>query len=538
MVGRTLTFALIGLGAVSTALPTGDNTVKERQIFGLGPGGSSFGTGSGQGTQCIAGVPLNEQPPCILTVIGGTVNTPPKEKRFTLPPDANTDRNHAIDTLELELEALQNKKHKTQEDYEEIADIKAALQYLAGITSISAPPGTGSTFHPGKRFTLPPDANTNKQHAIDTLELQLEALQNKKHKTAEDYEDIADIKAALNYLAGITSISAPPGTGSTFHPGKRSELGAYIEQCPNLDGAELALESLLHKDRLSFQEKLIAEKLKSFLLSCGITIIKSPDGTSTTIKPSDKRDVYTPNFDLVGLEKAYEQLIQSLGTSKPSFATWLTIQHMEALLKLYGITIEQSPAGTTTTIRPGKTRRQTFTIGKQTCQLADIYSLKAALATLYAAYGPPEKAPQNIFLIEQLIVSYLTLCGQTVNGWTTLTPGNPIPGGPITPDPTTPGGPITPDPTTPGSPITPDPTTPGSPIKPSDKKRQAPISDPSALLAALQLLESKYGTYGSGTIPVPVFLIMENIVTILQDIPGVTVPGWPLLGAGSIHPSN
>jgi hypothetical protein len=204
----------------------------------------------------------------------------------------------------------------------------------------------------------------------------------------------------------------------------------------------------------------------------------------------------------------------------------MAIQHMETLLKLYGITIEKSPAGTTTTLRPG--RRQTFTIGKQTCQLSDMMGLKAALAALYSAYGPPDKAPQNIFLIEQVIVSALTLCGQTVNGWTTLTPGNPIPGGAIIPDPTTPGGAIVPD-----------PTTPGAPIKPSDK-RQAPVSDPSALLEALHLLESKYGTYGSGTIPVPIFLIMENMVTILQDIPGVAVPGWPLLGAGSttVKPSD
>ena len=472
MVGSALTFALIGLGAVSSALPAGDSAVKERQVFGIGPGGSSFGTGSGQGTPCIADVPLNEQPPCILTVIGGTI-TPPKNKRFTLPPDANTDRNHAIDTLELQLEALQNRKHKTQDDYEEMADIMAALQYLAG----------------------------------------------------------------------ITNISAPPGTGSTFHPGKRSELGAYADKCGNLEGAELALESLMQKDHLSFQETFVEEALKSYLLGCGITIVKSPDGTTTIIKPSDKRAVYSPDFDLVGLEKAYEALIQAVGTSKPSFNTWLTIQHMEALLKLYGITIEKSPAGTTTTIRPGKSRRQTFTIGKQTCQASDMYGLKAALAALYAAYGSPQKAPQNVFLIEQVIVAYLTLCGQTVPGWTTITPGNTIPGGPITPDPTipggplvpdptVPGGPITPDPTVPGGPITPDPTVPGGPIEPSDK-RQAPVSDPSTLLAALQLLESNYGAYGSGTIPVPLFLIMENMVTILQAIPGVAVPGWPSLGAGS-----
>ncbi|KAL1857636.1 hypothetical protein VTK73DRAFT_8023 [Phialemonium thermophilum] len=195
--------------------------------------------------------------------------------------------------------------------------------------------------------------------------------------------------------------------------------------------------------------------------------------------------------------------------------------------------------------------------------------LRAALAALYAAYGPPQDAPENIFLIEQVIVSALQLCGQSVSGWTTITPGNPIPGGPITPDPTQPGGPIKPDPSHSGSPIKPDPShtgggiTPdptqtggalvpnpsetGGPIQPSDRRvrradviaRQGPpISDPEALLAALQLLEDKYGTYGSGTIPVPIFLIMENIVTILQDIPNVVVPGWPILGAGSIHPSN
>jgi len=148
--------------------------------------------------------------------------------------------------------------------------------------------------------------------------------------------------------------------------------------------------------------------------------------------------------------------------------------------------------------------------------------LKAALAALLTAYGDPAKAPSNIFLIEQVIVTALQICGQSVQGWTTLTPGNPLPGGPMIPDKGVPGGAIIPD-----------PYIPGSPFKPSDK-RQVPVKDPAALLEALQLLERQYGAYGSGKIPVPIFLIMVNMVTILQDIPGVKVPGWPVLGQGSV----
>lgn len=364
MVGSALTFAIIGLGAVSSALPTGGGAVEKRQVFGLGPAGGSFGSGSTQTTTpCLTGVPRNEQPPCVVTVIPGGLN-PPK----------------------------------------------------------------------GKRFTLPPDADTDTQHVIDTLELQLEALQNEKDKTSDDLDEIADIKAALQYLAGISSISAPPGTTSTFTPGKRSDANA----CPDashLDGAEVALENLMHKGHLSSREMFLKKKLESYLLGCGITVIKSPDGTTTTIGPSTKkRDVYTADFDLAGLEKAYEQLIHAVGDTMPPFATKLVIQQIEAILKLCGITIEKFPDGTTTT---------------------------------------------------------------------------------LVPDTTVPGGAITPS-----------------------SKRQ--VSDPTALLSALQLLESEYGNYGSGTVPVPIFLIMENMVTVLQAIP-VTVPGWPVLGAGStsgIQPST
>ncbi|KAK0717915.1 hypothetical protein B0T26DRAFT_741070 [Lasiosphaeria miniovina] len=531
MVGSGLALSLLSLGT-------------ERQIWGIGEGSGTFTPGTGGIPTCLTNVPLHEQPPCILPPLSGGF-IPPKEKRsFTLPPDYGTNAKKVIEQLELELEQLQNKRHKSAQDKDDIEAIKGALKYLAGITAISAPPGTGSTFTPGKRsFSLPPDYASNTKEAIKQLEVTLVKLQNKRNKTAEDKADIQAIKAALKYLAGITSITAPSGTGSTFTPGKRQAFGlggsggSYSSKCPNLDGAELALEALLHKSSPSVQEIFVIQSLKHFLYGCGITIVKSPDGTSTTIKPSDKRDVaLTADFDVAGLEQAYGALLSSVSSEKPSFTTWLTLEQIADMLEIYGVSVDHLSL-----FDAGK--RQ-ISIGGKTCQASDVMGLKAALAALLTAYGDPAHAPPNVFLVEQIIVTALQICGQSVQGWTTLTPGNPIPGGAIipnptipggaiTPDPTTPGGAITPDPYNPGSPIRPDPYNPGGPMKPSDK-RQAPIKDPAALLAALHTLEDKYGRYGSGTIPVPIFLIMVNIVTILQDIPGVVVPGWPILGQGSV----
>jgi len=554
MVGSALTLALVGLGAVSNAMPAPTRTLKDRQTWVIGGGDGSFNFGSDvPTTACLEGIPVNEQPPCIPVIISGGINAGKREVKErqtwiigggdgSFNWGGNVPSTRCIDGIPLN---------------EQPPCIPAII-------------GGGLKPPKDKRFTLPAGWNTDINKAIDSLEIRLEKLQNKSHKSRQDRDEIDNIYAALNYLVGITDIHAPPGTTTTLHPGKREilgTLGGYSDSCPDLDGAERALEHLMHKDHPSVHEYIIMHKLKSFLYGCGITIVKSPDGTSTTIKPSDKRDTSAlilptdahANFDLAGLQIAYEKLAQSIGHSRPSFSTWLAMQQIAATLELYGIKIEKTPSGTTTIIVPStKTKRQTFTIGNQTCQLADMIGLKAALAALYAAYGPPEQAPDNIFLIEQVIVSTLQLCGQTVNGWTSITPGNPLPGGAIIPDPTQTGAPIipdqsgsgssmvpdpvqsgssmVPDPVQSGSALIPEPTETGSPLIPSDK-RQAPIADPAALLAALQLLEEQYGAYGSGTIPVPVFLIMANIVTILQDIPGVVVTGWPLLGAGSIRPS-
>jgi hypothetical protein len=502
----------------------------KRQLI-IGDPSGIFIPGQGEIPICLTDIPLNEQPPCMLPPIVGGFEPPtlsPKQKRgFVLPPDATTNPKKVIEALEKDLIRLQNKPHKTKQDQEDIEAIKAALLYLAGITNISAPPGTGSTFTPGKRgFVLPPDATTNPKKVIETLELDLIRLQNKPHKTKQDQEDIEAIKAALLYLAGITKITAPPGTGSTFTPGKRDSIsldavGTYASECPNLEGAEIALQTLMHKDKLTVEERIIMQKLAAFLKGCGITIVKSPDGTWTIIKPSDKRDVDT-QLNPKGLQEAYFALMKAASEvypSQPSFANWLAIQQISGLLEIYGVET------TLTVDSAGHPKRQTdtFTVGSKTCQLADVMGLRAALAALLVAYGEPSKAPVNIFLVEQVLVTALQLCGQSVAGWTTLIPGSPIPGGPMIPDPTVPGGPLIPD-----------PTVPGGEIKPSGRKRQAPVGDPAALLDALKTLEEAYGTYGSGKIPVPVWLIMVNIVTILQTFPGVVVPGWPVLGQGSV----
>ncbi|KAK3306529.1 uncharacterized protein B0T15DRAFT_365547, partial [Chaetomium strumarium] len=354
MVGPALALSLLGLGAVQ-ALPAGNKPVEERQFsigdgtgvfipgqgdlpvcltdgtplneqppcllppitgglepsdkkraankkrqFVIGDPSGGFTPGQGELPTCAVDIPLNEQPPCLLPPITGGLEPPtlpPKHRRsFTLPPDAASNPKKVIIQLEQDLIRLQNKRDKTKEDLEDIEAIKAALRYLAGITDISAPPGTGSSFTPGKRsFVLPPDAASNPKKVIAKLELDLERLQNKKSKSQEDLDDIKAIKAALLYLAGITNISAPPGTGSTFTPGKRAAefdpntVGAYASECPNLEGAELALEALMHKDKPTLEERIIMQQLAAFLKGCGITIVKSPDGTWTIIKPSDKR---------------------------------------------------------------------------------------------------------------------------------------------------------------------------------------------------------------------------------------------------------
>ncbi|GAB1318715.1 hypothetical protein MFIFM68171_08925 [Madurella fahalii] len=526
----------------------GGAKVRVKRQISIGDGTGIFVPGQGSLPICLTTVPISQQPPCMLPPISGglippTPIIPRDQPSLILPPDYASNPKKVIEKLQKDLVALQNKRHKTAADLKQIEALKAALYYLAGITNISAPPGSGTTFTPGKRgFILPPDHASNPKKVIEKLEIDLIKLQNKPHKTRQDLEDIKAIKEALRYLAGIISISAPPGTGSTFTPGKRDTgfsldaVGTYAAVCPGIEGAQIALQTLMHKDKHTVEERIIMQKLAAFLKGCGITIVKSPDGTYTIIKPSDKkRDVSLEEFDLAGLEAAYDELLQAAAEAgQPSFANWLVLQHVADLLDIYSADpVDRSAEGIAqvlSTLGHPRAKRQaeTITVGTRTCQVADIMGLRAALAALLVAYGDPAQSPTSIFLVQQVIVSALQLCGQTVAGWTSLVPGSPIPGGPMVPEVTIPGGPMKPD-----------PTIPGGPMKPSTRdvveERQAPgLSDATAMLQALKVLEEEYGTYGSGTIPVPVWLIMVNLVTILQTIPGVTVPGWPVLGQGSV----
>ncbi|KAK4241976.1 hypothetical protein C8A03DRAFT_40681 [Achaetomium macrosporum] len=520
MVGSALALSLIGLGAVQ-ALPAGKKPVAERQ-FSIGDGTGTFIPGQGDLPVCLTdGTPLSEQPPCLLPPITGGLE-PPKEKKRA----AAEKRQFTIGNPSGGLIPGQGELPACAVDIPLNEQPPCMLPPITGgLEPPTLPPKHKRSFTPGKRsFVLPPDAASNPKRVIEKLELDLERLQNKKNKSQEDLDDIKAIKAALLYLAGITNISAPPGTGSTFTPGKRdaqfdpNTIGTYAAECPNLEGAELALEALMHKDKPTLEERIIMQKLAAFLKGCGITIVKSPDGTWTIIKPSDKRDMATSQLDVTGLQNAYSALVNAaaeVAPSQPSFTNWLALQQIAGVLEIYGA----SPASSPIADSAGHPKRQTST---KTCQLADVMGLRAALAALLTAYGEPVAAPTNIFLVEQVLVTALQLCGESVPGWTTLTPGSPIPGGPLIPDPTIPGGPMVPD-----------PYKPGSPLKPSDKKREE-TSDPAALLAALKVLEDAYGSYGSATIPVPVWLIMVNAVTILQTNLGVTVPGWPVLGQGSV----
>jgi hypothetical protein len=497
--------------------------IEKRQLI-IGDGSGIFIPGQGEIPVCLVDVPLNEQPPCMLPPIVGGLKPPtlpPKEKRQLIIGDGTgifIPGQGEIPTC------LVNVPINAQPPC-----------ILPPIVGGLKPP----TLPKKRGFVLPPDHALDPKKVIQTLQKDLIRLQNKRHKTEEDLETIAAIKGALLYLAGITHISAPPGTGSTFTPGKRDAgfsldtVGTYAAVCPNLEGAQIALQVLMHKKKTTFEERVIMHKLAAFLKGCGITIVKSPDGTFTTIKPSDKKREAAVKLDLTGLQTAYFLLLRaatSISPAQPSFANWLAMQQLSDLIILYGGSTEFTSTGDAAGRHP-KRQDDIITIGKGTCHAGDLMGLRAALAALLTAYGHPSKAPVNIFLIEQVIVTALQLCGQSVAGWTTFTPDAPVPGAPMVPDVTIPGGPMVPD-----------ITVPGAPMVPSDKKmrsrharRQAPaLGDATAMLTALRTLEVAYGTYGSGTIPVPVWLIMVNMVTILQSIPGVQVPGWPVLGQGSV----
>ncbi|KAI1168799.1 hypothetical protein F5B18DRAFT_646577 [Nemania serpens] len=144
------------------------------------------------------------------------------------------------------------------------------------------------------------------------------------------------------------------------------------------------------------------------------------------IKPSDKREAVAEGQTLVSgsdptkakitaLELEYETLLQTFGNSGPKPIQNRIKAIKDELLSEYGITIIQSPDGTTTTFIPGK---------------------------------------------RDLIFPGGSLPGGSL-------PGGSLPGGPLIPENPLPGGPLLPENPLPGGPLLPEDPIPGGPLEPS-----------------------------------------------------------------------
>lgn len=373
------------------------------------------------------------------------------------------------------------------------------------------------------RQSLNPPGGSNIKAVIKQLEKDLVKLQNKKSKTRDDVKQINAIKQALKHLAGITSVQAPPGTSTTFTPGKRDEItletiGGYQSQCPHTGGIQSALKILLSKAHRSEAEVLAIVQLTHILGGCGLKI--SDDGATFT-KITPKSSGSDPSF--AGLQVAYTEGLQALGDHKPSFTSWIILEGIADTLEANGVSVDRSIVlgGSGASL---VTRQQR--IGY--CEPIDVLLLMTLYRSILREYGrDTSKWPSSITSQARSILTVLSLCGENTS---TITPVPYTPGGSITPQPTIPGGSLYPQPTIPGGSFQPQPTIPGGGIYPqptipggsmNPTKRSVESS-----LAALQVLEKAYGTYDSGKIPAAVFLPMENLVAYLQG-QGIVVLGWP-----------
>ena len=141
---RTFALAVVGLAAVSHALPTAGN-VEERQTlsFPVTPGTPSLLDPTIGGL-----VPGNPSPETTFTV--------GRRDRIWIPTGGRTDKDD-IEEAELELQEAQqdlreaHSRHERARIQRYIDSLERYLRVKAGITSISSPPGTTTTFTPGKR---------------------------------------------------------------------------------------------------------------------------------------------------------------------------------------------------------------------------------------------------------------------------------------------------------------------------------------------------------------------------------------------------
>ncbi|KAK7952021.1 uncharacterized protein PG986_007749 [Apiospora aurea] len=363
---------------------------------------------------------------------------------------------------------------------------------------------------------------------LTALELEYESLAQKygSHPPSDVARRLKEIAAELKKY-GITIVATPDGTSTviTFGKAKRQFTigdGGYGDPAFNLIGLETTLEQLMQEygPNPPHDIYIVEERIKNILAAYGITIISVPDGTITIITPSTKRAA--ADYDIEPLRVIFESFVQKYNGERPLMADWIVIQDMAAILKSYGI------ATSVKTLEEATPTKRANTIG-----LGDSVNtafLQALYYLLQGAYGGSDDTPRDIFLVQQSIVTILGTQGIIVPGWKAT-----VPGGPLIPDRTVPGGPLVPDATVPGGPMIPDVTIPGGEMKPSTKtKTRRDDAALEGLQTALSTLESQYGAFTSTTVPIPILLIMQNVVTVLQASDFV-IPGWPpLLGPGTV----
>jgi len=333
------------------------------------------------------------------------------------------------------------------------------------------------------------------KHELIDLETRLQILQNRPDKSHDDWDEIRWLRRELDRLAGIVRIIAPPGTITTFTPGKRDEGAAKEKRqglifpgsgakgntdpasCPSLNEAARFLDKLLgfidrkHLDR--WGQDVTIQAFEAFLDGCNMGLEEVEDDEGVLIEVFRKTDrehsggrrlwpraaPAAPDaepLDVTGLQTAHDAMLEALGDATPSIGTWMVLKQLEAELAAHG-----APAAGAVAKRQGS--GGIISIGEGACQLTDILALKAALAALGITYGTDRnRVPPSIFLIEQVIVTALQICRQDVPGWTTFTPGNPQPGGALVPERPAPGGgSVVPERPAPGGALVPERPAPG-----------------------------------------------------------------------------
>jgi hypothetical protein len=327
------------------------------------------------------------------------------------------------------------------------------------------PPDFG--FRPPK--TKRDDVNQLKERIKD-LEIRLTQLQNKPDKERGDYREMAWLRDELERIAGVVKIIAPPGTITTLTPGKKHRRQILVlppggsSSCPTHAQAQMALDQLkraLDNGRLPGRaERAAIAALEASLRACGMRLEyeevedwergherddgwggeegEEGEGDEVVWTFEDGRTLWPrgqqeEQLNVAGLEAARDAILTQLSGAQAGEATLAVLQRINALI----LSAEEPQAL--------RARQDVFKLGEGACQLADVLALKAALAALSTAYGHPSAAPPSIYLVEQVIVSALQICKQEVPGWTTITPGNPVWGGPMVPEKPSQGGSLVPE---------------------------------------------------------------------------------------------